>query len=170
MIEATGLSAGYETDEGSHSVIEDLSFFIPRRQSVAVIGPSGCGKTTLLYLLAGLMAPWRGQVRIDGRPVEGGDGRLVSGENFVNLGPREVVFYVGNSADHKDIELPPGGFLRIDAGEYHALFNPIVTEPNHLLRHADKDGPGARKDYRSIQLSALEEQGELNPWDPRKDQ
>ena len=33
MIEATGLSAGYETDEGSHPVIEGLSFFIPRRQS-----------------------------------------------------------------------------------------------------------------------------------------
>lgn len=32
----------------------------------------------------------------DGRPVEGGDGRLVSGENFVNLGPKEVVFYVGS--------------------------------------------------------------------------
>jgi len=71
MIEATGLSAGYETDAGSHTVIEGLSFVIPRREPVAVIGPSGCGKTTLLYLLAGLKTPWRGQVRIDGRPIDG---------------------------------------------------------------------------------------------------
>jgi putative ABC transport system ATP-binding protein len=32
--------------------------------SVAVVGPSGCGKTTLLQLVAGVMAPDRGRVRV----------------------------------------------------------------------------------------------------------
>ena len=31
-----------------------------------MVGPSGCGKTTLLYLLAGLRRPSRGEIRVQG--------------------------------------------------------------------------------------------------------
>ena len=34
-----------------------------------VLGPNGAGKTTLLHTLAGLRAPRRGEVRLDGRPL-----------------------------------------------------------------------------------------------------
>jgi ABC-2 type transport system ATP-binding protein len=44
------------------------------REVVALMGPNGAGKTTLLHVLAGLLAPDEGSVRIDGaldptRPV-----------------------------------------------------------------------------------------------------
>ena len=32
-------------------------------------GPSGCGKTTLLKMVAGLLAPSSGEIRIEGRVV-----------------------------------------------------------------------------------------------------
>jgi NitT/TauT family transport system ATP-binding protein len=38
---------------------------------VAIVGPSGCGKSTLLRIVAGLVPPTAGQVRIAGRPVDG---------------------------------------------------------------------------------------------------
>jgi NitT/TauT family transport system ATP-binding protein len=38
---------------------------------VSVIGPSGCGKSTILNLAAGLLAPTRGTVHFNGKPVTG---------------------------------------------------------------------------------------------------
>ncbi|MGM0915479.1 MAG: ABC transporter ATP-binding protein [Pseudomonadota bacterium] len=38
-------------------------------QMWGVLGPNGAGKTTLLHTLAGLRAPRRGEVRLDGRPL-----------------------------------------------------------------------------------------------------
>ena len=50
-------------------LFEDFSLCIPRGETLAILGPSGCGKTTLLYLLAGLRAPTRGSIELDGEPL-----------------------------------------------------------------------------------------------------
>jgi putative ABC transport system ATP-binding protein len=46
-----------------------LDLEVPRGQMCAVMGPSGSGKSTLLHLAAGLVAPDRGQVLVDGSDV-----------------------------------------------------------------------------------------------------
>lgn len=38
-------------------------------ETCAVLGPSGCGKSTLLHLIAGLIAPTRGSVRVCGQAL-----------------------------------------------------------------------------------------------------
>ena len=38
---------------------------------VAVVGPSGCGKSTLMKLVTGLLPSTRGEVRVDGKRVDG---------------------------------------------------------------------------------------------------
>ena len=53
---------------GGHPVpvLDRLTFEIKTNEAVAFIGPSGCGKTTQLKLIAGLMNPTSGEVRVDG--------------------------------------------------------------------------------------------------------
>src|SRR5437870_8826159 len=62
MIAATHLTRRF----GSRVAVDDVSFEIGRGEIVALLGPNGAGKTTTLRMLAGLIAPTRGAVTIDG--------------------------------------------------------------------------------------------------------
>ncbi|MFV0474005.1 MAG: ABC transporter ATP-binding protein [Pikeienuella sp.] len=64
-LEARGLSVAYPGAQ----VISGLDLAVPRGALTTLLGPNGCGKSTLLRALARLIAPARGEVRIDGRPV-----------------------------------------------------------------------------------------------------
>lgn len=52
-------------------VLEDVSAAIPAGALVGIIGPNGAGKSTLLRVVAGLLKPSGGQVRIFSRPPGG---------------------------------------------------------------------------------------------------
>lgn len=56
---------------GPHSapVVEDLDLDLADGEHLAVVGPSGGGKSTLTQLLAGLLVPARGEVRLGGVPL-----------------------------------------------------------------------------------------------------
>jgi phospholipid/cholesterol/gamma-HCH transport system ATP-binding protein len=51
---------------GSHTVLQDISFDIPRGKISAVMGPSGTGKSVLLKNVIGLLRPDRGEIWVDG--------------------------------------------------------------------------------------------------------
>ncbi|HQU29120.1 MAG: ABC transporter ATP-binding protein [Nitrospirales bacterium] len=51
------------------SILQTISFSIPRGQIVAIVGPSGSGKSTLLGLLAGLDRPTAGSICIQGTNI-----------------------------------------------------------------------------------------------------
>lgn len=55
---------------GDVSILEDVSFDVAPREFVALMGRNGAGKSTLLDLVAGLRAPGRGAVLIDGRSLD----------------------------------------------------------------------------------------------------
>jgi iron(III) transport system ATP-binding protein len=54
-----------------HTVLDGVSFSAGESDFVCLLGPSGCGKTTLLRIVAGLTAPDRGRVILDGRDITG---------------------------------------------------------------------------------------------------
>jgi NitT/TauT family transport system ATP-binding protein len=56
---------------GSLTAIDRLSFQVAPGEFIAVIGPSGSGKSTLLSMIAGLDRPSDGQVRLNGKVVDG---------------------------------------------------------------------------------------------------
>jgi iron complex transport system ATP-binding protein len=51
--------------------LDGVSFAIEAGELFGVIGPNSAGKTTLLRLLTRVLSPARGEVRLDGRPVQG---------------------------------------------------------------------------------------------------
>jgi multiple sugar transport system ATP-binding protein len=55
---------------GENYVIRKLNLQIKNREFVVLLGPSGCGKTTTLRAIAGLEEIDRGDILIDGKPVQ----------------------------------------------------------------------------------------------------
>ena len=49
--------------------LRNVSLFIPKGQSLALVGENGAGKTTFIKLLSGLYQPTEGRVRLDGRDL-----------------------------------------------------------------------------------------------------
>lgn len=56
---------------GSHTVLQDVTFDVPRGKTTAVLGPSGTGKSVLLKVVIGLLRPEAGQILVDGEPIVG---------------------------------------------------------------------------------------------------
>lgn len=61
------VSFGY--NDGQRA-LSDISLRIPRGARVGIVGRTGSGKTTLVDILAGLLPPSTGSVRIDGRALD----------------------------------------------------------------------------------------------------
>ena len=51
---------------GTLTILHEIDFHLPARQSVAIVGASGSGKSTLLSIIAGLDTPTTGSVRLAG--------------------------------------------------------------------------------------------------------
>ena len=65
MIVLTGVSRIFRRADGQLvRAVTDITFEIPQGQFVCLVGPSGCGKSTLLQMIAGLLLPSNGSIRV----------------------------------------------------------------------------------------------------------
>ena len=67
VLELRNIHYAYHTLEGETPALRGISFSLGKGEFVAIVGPSGCGKSTLLSLIAGLLTPEDGTIKINGK-------------------------------------------------------------------------------------------------------
>jgi NitT/TauT family transport system ATP-binding protein len=88
QIEVKNVSFEYRVDKGQVLAVKDINFSVRQSEFLCLLGPSGCGKTTILNILAGLLQPTAGEIRVGGAAL-GNDGqnRGVVFQDFAQLFP-----------------------------------------------------------------------------------
>ena len=73
VIVSAGVTIGYELHRERKKLIalRDINLSVNRGEFVVLVGPSGCGKTSLINAISGLIQPWEGAIKVNGRPVSG---------------------------------------------------------------------------------------------------
>ena len=66
-----GVAMTFRTGGSVYEALAPVSLDVERGRFISLVGPSGCGKSTLFNIVAGLLAPSNGSVRIDGEDVTG---------------------------------------------------------------------------------------------------
>src|SRR6059058_3575545 len=70
ILQATRVEKHFTEGKESVSVLRGIDFSAERGEIVALEGPSGSGKTTFLSILGCILTPSKGEVLIDGTPVD----------------------------------------------------------------------------------------------------
>ncbi|MEU3186650.1 ABC transporter ATP-binding protein [Streptomyces sp. NPDC006923] len=67
----TDVAVRFRTRKRDVTALREVSLDVAPGEFVAIVGPSGCGKSTLLKLVAGLLEPSSGTVRLHGERIDG---------------------------------------------------------------------------------------------------
>lgn len=70
IIDCKKVSKVFDTPEGEHEVVHDLSFSARENEFLVLFGPGQCGKTTIIDMIAGFEPVTEGEILDDGKKVE----------------------------------------------------------------------------------------------------
>ncbi len=79
LLEVKGISK----KQNGQWVVKDISFTQEPLQKIAIAGATGSGKTSLLQMIAGLLQPDEGEIRLDGSKVIGPSDQLIPGHKKI---------------------------------------------------------------------------------------
>ncbi|HHY72606.1 MAG TPA: ABC transporter ATP-binding protein [Bacillus bacterium] len=69
FLEIKNIHHTYFSPKTATTALENISLSIEEGEFISFLGPSGCGKTTLLSVIAGLLKPTAGTIKIDGMNI-----------------------------------------------------------------------------------------------------
>ena len=96
FVSLENVTFGYNVQEPP--LIENFNLQVGPGQRIALVGGSGSGKSTVGRLICGLLEPWSGVVRIDGRPVvDIPPSHLIDTISYVD---QEIVLFEGSVRDN----------------------------------------------------------------------
>ncbi|QAY70242.1 ABC transporter ATP-binding protein [Xylanimonas protaetiae] len=71
IVSIDGVSVTFRSKRTSTNALGEVNLAVRQGEFVSIVGPSGCGKSTLLKVVAGLVRPTTGAVRLRGETVAG---------------------------------------------------------------------------------------------------
>ena len=69
VIEIRGVNKTYRTRDGDVPTLKDIDITVEDGELLVIVGPSGCGKSTLMRMVAGLLPPTSGEIKVEGRTI-----------------------------------------------------------------------------------------------------
>lgn len=76
ILEVDHISKTFFSSKGDTDAIEDISLEVRENEFLVLLGPGQAGKTTFLNIIAGLVKPTSGIIKLDGKPISGTDARI----------------------------------------------------------------------------------------------
>ena len=101
MVELDNVHFHYREDQ---EVIRGISFKVEPGNTVALVGPSGAGKSTLVQLLHRFYDPIKGEIRIDGIPIN--TIQQTSYWKQIGIVPQETILFGGTILENIEYAKP----------------------------------------------------------------
>ncbi|WP_339060353.1 ABC transporter ATP-binding protein [Tepidibacillus marianensis] len=134
MIEFSNVSKRY----GTKSALKDVSFKIPTGKIIGLVGPNGSGKSTTLKLIAGLIRPTNGTVRVFDREV----GRMSS--SFISYLSELDAYYPFYTVE-ETIDFYASQFGDFNFQKANEILGFMQLDPKQKVKHLSKGNRGRLK-------------------------
>jgi NitT/TauT family transport system ATP-binding protein len=76
-VRGLGMTFAGKSKGSAVAALENIDLEVRSGEFVCIVGPSGCGKSTLLNIIGGFLRQSRGEVLVEGKPVDGPDPRHI---------------------------------------------------------------------------------------------
>lgn len=116
-------------------VLEDLSFHLEPGKTLALVGPVGSGKSTVANLLLRLIAPTRGEILIDGKPLSSWDAQTL--RRAIGYVPQDSFLFSESVKDNIALGLADDDAQRDTKVEQAATAAAFAEEVAELPQHYD---------------------------------
>ena len=151
LLSVEGLVAGYGAAD---EILKGVDFTLDAGEIVSVIGPNGAGKSTLLKVIAGILVPHKGSVRLRGEHIGGRAPRAISALGVAFVPQEHNVFpsmTVSENLEMGGFLDPAGSRVKIDA-----IFSrfPILAEKR---RQAARTLSGGQRQVLAMAMALMVE-------------